>query len=134
MSDVRVISTSDATHATGRYFSAELECGAHAALVVVAPSYIAVVVRNASNAAHRGMGKEFPTLDAALAYYKTAAIGAMLRTAVKLSESTGLHAGDSFTCGYCTQRVAQLEGEGLTTSDAQGCADAEHRQAAGVAS
>jgi hypothetical protein len=87
MSDVQVITTSDATHATGRYFSAELECGAHAALVVVAPAYIAVVVRNAANAAHRGMGKEFPTLDAALAYYKTAAIGAMLRTAVELSQA-----------------------------------------------
>lgn len=129
MSDVQVIQTSTEVYPKqGRYFFAELVCGAHSIIVTVAPASIGVTVQNASNRAWRGSGKNFADLDTAVAYYKTAAIGAMLRTAVELSKAAGRHEGDFFTCCLCEQRIRELEAEGLTTSDAQGCVDAEHRQ------
>jgi hypothetical protein len=86
MSAVQVIKTHATTYPnTGRYFFAELAAGQHSIIVTVAPKYIAVTVQNASNRAWRGPGKNFRTLDAALANYKTAEIRAMLRTAVELS-------------------------------------------------
>jgi hypothetical protein len=72
----------------GRYFFAELACGNHAIIVTVGPkATIGVSVQNASHRAWRGSGKNFQSLDEALVYYKTAAIGAMLRTAVELSQA-----------------------------------------------
>jgi hypothetical protein len=129
MSDVQIIKTSTEVYPKlGRYFFAELACGKHSIIVTVAPASIGVTVQNASNRTWRGTGKNFADLDTALAYYKTAAIGAMLKAAVDLARATGQHEGDFFTCQFCDQRIAELEAEGLSTSDAQGCADAEHRQ------
>jgi hypothetical protein len=88
MSDVQIINTSAKVYQNlGRYFFAELACGAHSIIVTVSPDAIGVSVQNASHRAWRGTGKNFPNLDAALGYYKTAEIGAMLRTAVELSEA-----------------------------------------------
>jgi hypothetical protein len=78
MSDVQVIHSSAKVYPNlGRHFFAELTCGRHSIIVTVAPASIGVTVQNASNRAWRGSGKNFADLDTALAYYKTAAIGAM---------------------------------------------------------
>jgi hypothetical protein len=65
----------------GRYFFADLSCGKHNISVSMSPTEVRVIVQNASNRAWRGMGKTFPSIDAALANYKTPAVRAMIRAA-----------------------------------------------------
>jgi hypothetical protein len=89
MSAIQIIKTNDTTHTNiGRYFMAEMQSGKHSVIVVVAPNYLQIVVQNASNRAWRGMGKHFPTLEVALAAYKTAEIRAMISHAVEMSKQT----------------------------------------------
>lgn len=84
--DVMIKETSDKTYPiTGRYFLAGMQCGNHSAQVVIAPTYVQVIVQNASNRAWRGMGKRFATVDAAVANYKTAEVRAMIQTAASLA-------------------------------------------------
>lgn len=67
-----------------QYLYVELQCGKHAALVVVcqgASNYVQVIVENAMHRAFRGMGRRFATIEAAMAAYKTAAVRTMIATA-----------------------------------------------------
>jgi uncharacterized metal-binding protein len=82
--EINVIDTSRQTALGNNYLYVEMQCGKHAALVVVcrgATNYVQVVVQNAMNRAWRGMGKRFATVDAAVAAYKTDAIRGMIETA-----------------------------------------------------
>ena len=88
MNAVCVIKTSDTTYPNiGRYFIAEMTAGKHAACVVIKDRGVQVVVKNASNRAWRGMGREFRSLDEALTRYKTADIRAMIQTAADMARS-----------------------------------------------
>jgi hypothetical protein len=85
--DINVTSTSRQTALGNEYIYVEMQCGKHAAIVVVcrgATNYVQVVVQNAMNRAWRGMGKRFASLDAALKAYKTDAIKAMISTACEM--------------------------------------------------
>jgi len=85
--DISVTSTSRQTALGNEYLYVEMQCGKHAAIVVVcrgATNYVQVVVQNAMNRAWRGMGKRFASLDAALRAYKTDAIKAMISTACEM--------------------------------------------------
>jgi hypothetical protein len=82
--DINVIDTSRQNALGNEYVYVEMQCGKHAALVVVcrgASNYVQVVVQNAMNRAWRGMGKRFATVEAAVAAYKTDAIRGMIQTA-----------------------------------------------------
>ena len=82
--EINVIDISRQNALRNEYLYVEMQCGKHAALVVVcrgASNYVQVVVQNAMNRAWRGMGKRFATVDAALASYKTDAIREMIQTA-----------------------------------------------------
>ena len=70
----------------GRYFYAELECGKHAVLVVVKPKGLQIIVQNEQHRVWRGLGKEFATLEAAVANYRTPAIREMIAEAVRLAQ------------------------------------------------
>jgi hypothetical protein len=81
--DVAVINSEHKTYThLGRHFYSEMRAGKHHVSVVVAPKHLQVIVHNASNRCWRGMGKQFPNLAAALAYYKTPEVRAMLELAV----------------------------------------------------
>jgi hypothetical protein len=81
--DVQVIKSEHKTYQNlGRYFYSEMRAGKHHVTVAVAPNHLQVIVHNASNRCWRGMGKQFPNLAAALAYYKTPEVRAMLELAV----------------------------------------------------
>jgi CRISPR/Cas system-associated protein Csx1 len=85
--DISVTSTSRQTALGNEYLYVEMQCGKHAAIVVVcrgATNYVQVVVQNAMNRAWRGMGKRFASLDAALKAYKTDAIKEMISTACEM--------------------------------------------------
>lgn len=63
------------------YRFVEMICGTHHASVSICTGsnpHVNVIVHNASNRAWNRMGKVFPTIEAAKANYKTAAIRAML--------------------------------------------------------
>ena len=80
--DIQVLNSESKTYANlGRYFYSEMRAGKHHVSVTVAPNHLQVIVHNASNRCWRGMGKQFPNLDAALAYYKTPEVRAMLELA-----------------------------------------------------
>jgi hypothetical protein len=82
--DTMITDTSRQTALGNEYLYVEMQCGKHAALVVVcrgATNYVQVVVQNAMNRAWRGMGKRFATVEAAIAAYKTEAIRSMIKTA-----------------------------------------------------
>jgi hypothetical protein len=82
--ETMVTETSRQTALGNNYLYVEMQCGKHAALVVVcrgATNYVQVVVQNAMNRAWRGMGKRFSTAEAAMAAYKTDAIRSMIQTA-----------------------------------------------------
>lgn len=82
MTDIQVLNSDGKTYANlGRYFYCEMRAGKHHVSVTVAPNHLQVIVYNASNRCWRGMGKQFPDLAAALAYYKTADVRAMLEFA-----------------------------------------------------
>jgi hypothetical protein len=85
--DINVTSTSRQTALGNEYLYVEMQCGKHAAIVVVcrgATNYVQVVVQNAMNRAWRGMGKRFAGLDSALKAYKTEAIRGMISTACEI--------------------------------------------------
>lgn len=85
--DINILDTSRQTALGNEYLYIEMQCGKHAALVVVcrgATNYVQVVVQNAMNRAWRGMGKRFSTAAAAMAAYKTEAIRGMIATACEL--------------------------------------------------
>ena len=84
---INVLDTSRQTALGNEYLYVEMQCGKHAALVVVckgATNYVQVIVQNAMNRAWRGMGKRFANLDAALKAYKTDAIKGMISTACEM--------------------------------------------------
>jgi hypothetical protein len=86
--DINVIDTSRQTALGNEYLYVEMQCGKHAALVVVcrgATNYVQVIVQNAMNRAWRGMGKRFASLDLALKSYKTEAIRGMISTACDIA-------------------------------------------------
>jgi uncharacterized metal-binding protein len=86
--EINVIETSRQTALGNEYLYVEMQCGKHAALVVVcrgASNYVQVVVQNAMNRAWNGMGKRFATAAAAIAAYKTDAIRGMIETACAIS-------------------------------------------------
>ncbi|NDD55825.1 hypothetical protein EBZ39_18495 [bacterium] len=86
--DTMITDTSRQTALGNEYLYVEMQCGKHAALVVVcrgATNYVQVVVQNAMNRAWRGMGKRFATVEAAMAAYKTDAIRSMIQTACGIS-------------------------------------------------
>jgi hypothetical protein len=77
----------------GLYFTAELESGKHSAIVVCrARGGLQVIVQNAANRCWKGMGKSFPTGEAALAAYKTPEIRAMISEALRLHQEAQLAA------------------------------------------
>jgi len=81
--DIQVVKSEQKTYQNlGRYFYSEMRAGKHHVTVAVAPSHLQVIVHNASNRCWRGMGKQFPDLAAALVYYKTPEVRAMLELAV----------------------------------------------------
>jgi hypothetical protein len=85
--DINVIETSRQTALGNEYLYVEMQCGKHAALVVVcrgATNYVQVVVQNAMNRAWKGMGKRFANLESALKSYKTEAIRSMIATACEI--------------------------------------------------
>lgn len=89
--DINILDTSRQTALGNEYLYVEMQCGKHAALVVVcrgATNYVQVVVQNAMNRAWRGMGKRFASLDAALKAYKTEAIRGMIETACQMGAAT----------------------------------------------
>ena len=70
------------------YFYATMADGKHEATITVCRGdfgYIGVCVHNAANRAWRGLGKQFPTVEAALANYKTPAIRSMIEEAVRMA-------------------------------------------------
>lgn len=69
----------------GRYFYADMQSGKHCVFVCVKPRGIQVIVQNDAHRVWRGMGKEFPSVEAACANYKTGAIKAMIQHANQLS-------------------------------------------------
>ena len=84
---INVIETSRQTALGNAYLYVEMQCGKHAALVVVckgATNYVQVIVQNAMNRAWRGMGKRFASLESALKAYKTEAIRGMIATACEM--------------------------------------------------
>jgi hypothetical protein len=86
--DINVIDTSRQTALGNEYLYVEMQCGKHAALVVVcrgATNYVQVIVQNAMNRAWKGMGKRFANLDLALKSYKTEAIRGMISTACDIA-------------------------------------------------
>jgi hypothetical protein len=85
--EINVTDTSRQTALGNEYLYVEMQCGKHAALVVVcrgATNYVQVIVQNAMNRAWKGLGKRFPSLDAALKAYKTDAIRQMIATACEM--------------------------------------------------
>jgi hypothetical protein len=77
----------------GRYVYADLASGKHAVFVAIedgggalrnAPA-VQVIVQNASHRVWRGMGKRFPTIEAAVANYRTPEIRALIRAAAELA-------------------------------------------------
>ena len=62
----------------GRNLIMGLTCGKHKIAVWVCEGRTCVTVENASHRAWRGVGKPFPTLADAIAYYRTPQIRAML--------------------------------------------------------
>lgn len=84
--DILVKGVIDKTYPnTGRCVIADIECGKHAVQVVICAQYVRVLVNNASHKAWRGMGKTFPSVDAAVANYKTGAVRSMIQTAASLA-------------------------------------------------
>jgi len=84
---VKVIETSRQTALGNEYLYVEMQCGNHAALVVVckgATNYVQVIVQNAMHRAWRGMGKRFASLESAMKSYKTEAIRGMIATACEI--------------------------------------------------
>jgi len=87
---INVLDTSRQTALGNEYLYVEMQCGKHAALVVVckgATNYVQVIVQNAMNRAWRGMGKRFANLDSALQAYKTDAIKEMISTACEMQSA-----------------------------------------------
>jgi len=85
--NICVVETSRQTALGNEYLYVEMQCGKHAALVVVcrgASNYVQVVVQNAMNRAWRGMGKRFASVESALSSYKTEAIRSMISTACEM--------------------------------------------------
>lgn len=72
----------------GEYFQVLLTDGKRELSVVFAPDHchnpVSVLVLNASHKAYRGMGRQFPTVAAAVAGYKTESVQAMIRHAADL--------------------------------------------------
>ena len=61
----------------------EMSSGSKSALFVVTTgevNYVRVIVQNASHRAWKGMGKQFPTIAAAIENYKSADVKAMLES------------------------------------------------------
>jgi hypothetical protein len=88
MMDINVIDTSRQNALGNEYLYVEMQCGKHAALVVVcrgASNYVQVVVQNAMNKAWKGMGKRFASLELALKSYKTEAIRGMILAACDIA-------------------------------------------------
>ena len=86
--DINVIDTSRQNALGNEYLYVEMQCGKHAALVVVcrgASNYVQVVVQNAMNKAWKGMGKRFASLELALKSYKTEAIRGMILAACDIA-------------------------------------------------
>lgn len=69
----------------GRYFYCDMTSGKHTVLVCVKPRGLQVIVQNDSHRVWRGMGKDFPSVEAAVANYKTPAIRAMIQHAAQLA-------------------------------------------------
>ena len=96
--DIQVINSEHKTYPNlDRYFSCEMRSGKHHATVTVALNHLEVSVHNASNHAWRGPGRRFETLDAAMSYYKTPALRAMVQYASEEWKRAGVaeHSGDA---------------------------------------
>lgn len=90
VTDVQVITSEQRIYQNlGRYFYSEMRSGKHHVSVTVAPKHLQVIVHNASNRCWHGVGKQFPNLAAALAYYKTPEVRAMLERAVTQAATGG---------------------------------------------
>jgi hypothetical protein len=87
MSAILVTRTETIESQQGDYFTVELTDGKRALSVVFSPSPynpIHVLVLNASHKAYRGTGRQFQTVAAAIAGYKTEGVQAMIRHAAEL--------------------------------------------------
>lgn len=69
----------------GHYFYVEAQSGKHSATIVIKPTGVTVVVENASNRCWRGLGKDYQSVEVAVAAYKTPAIQGMIREAAALA-------------------------------------------------
>jgi hypothetical protein len=108
--DIQVVRSEPKTYENlGRYFYCEMRAGKHHVTVAVAPNHLQIIVHNASNRCWRGLGKQFPNLAAALAYYKTPAVRSMLELAVAQAATSAdvAHDEDSPTQLPATQRDGQ---------------------------
>ena len=82
--EIQIINTERKTFSNlGEYLFLEARSGKHHASVAVGPNGIDVCVHNASNRAWRGTGRRFPSVEAAIAGYKTESVREMIRLAVK---------------------------------------------------
>lgn len=71
----------------GRYFFVTLTHGKHSASFAFKPAGVQIMVHNAANRAWKGMGKEFATVEKAVANYKNESIQAMILEASRLNEA-----------------------------------------------
>ena len=84
---IQVTETSRQNALGNEYLFVSMQCGKHAATVMIcrgASNYVQVIVENAVNRAWRGMGKRFANADVAMKSYKTAAIREMIATACEM--------------------------------------------------
>ena len=80
-----LISSASTTNQNGStYKSFEIVCENKSAIIMVVSgkiNYVNVTVNNASHRAFRGLGKDFPTFEAAIENYKDSKIKAMIEAA-----------------------------------------------------
>lgn len=87
--DIQIIESSTKVYPNlGHYLFVEMRTGKHHATFSIASDHIRVIVHNSSNRAWRGLGKRFADSAAALDWYKTPEIRAMLQEAVAMKAAS----------------------------------------------
>jgi hypothetical protein len=87
---IRIHNASDVTYANlGRYFTVDASLGKHRAIVVVAPTYVRVMVQNASAKCWRGLGRQYANAAAAIAAYRTPALRQIIETITAAAPKVG---------------------------------------------
>lgn len=90
MTSVEVVNQSTKSYSNLRRTVTYLEGRAgkhHATIAVAHGSDVQVIVHNAANRCWRGMGKNYPTIDKALAAYKTPEVRAIIQAAADAAKA-----------------------------------------------